>query len=392
MFKGLRTKIESEQQSQGGKLLSQPSDQLNRPSHNDDNRESRSSEINSSSDDPKTTNQEHIAKDDIKILSNNKDYPQSIVVNSSNQVDERLLNTITNLKTEVSELNRQLESVIKEKDESNDQNAQLYQLIEKLRRNLELEKETNTSLQIKLEEADLTLREISQTKSAEAESASRESLHKKPTSSISIKTFDPTTSADQSPDDDTSLRQRLNELQNQLLEKNRQLKIRQQNLIDIKKALQKEMHEHIKTQEELVSVRNQLKQQAQNVENGFSQSDFETKQKGYSKEQEPTYPRMPNDASEEVRETTMLTPQLDMMSCLSRSSASVDDCDSNDVQHREVNLEYLRNVLYRYMTTTDTETAQHLVKALSVLMNFTQEQSAAIKSAMHSRSSWLRLK
>lgn len=395
MFKGLRTKIESEQQSQSGKKISsQPFNQFNTSSHideDDDGREKRSSAINSSSNEPKTSHlKEHLAKDDVKISLNREDHTQNLVVDNSTQANQELLHTVSTLKTEIFELNRQLESVIKERDESNDQNAQLYQLIEKLRRNLELEKETNTSLQNKLEEAESAFREISQAKSAEADLALKESIQKKPATSISIKVFDPTLSDDKFSEDDISKRKKVNELQNQLLEKNRQLKIRQQNLIDLKKALQKEMHEHLKTQQELSVAQNQLKQYAQNLENGFSQSDIETKQR--SKEQEPICPRALNDVIEEARETTMLTPQLDMMSCLSRSSASVDDFDSNDPQHKEVNLEYLRNVLYRYMTTTDTETAQHLVKALSVLMNFTPEQSAAVKSAMHSRSSWLRLK
>lgn len=390
MFKGLRTKIESEQQSQSGKRVSsQPSNQINTSSQKDDDREKRSSMIDSSFNGPETSNQEHIAKDAIKIISQNRDHPNSANDNST-QAHQDLLNTVATLKAEIFQINRQLESVIKEKDESNDQNAQLYQLIEKLRRCLDLEKETNASLQSKLEEAESALREISQTKLAEAELASKESLQKKATTNISIKVYDPTISNDQLSDNDKSLRQKVNELQNQMVEKNRQLKIRRQNLIDIKKALQKEMHEHLQTQKELSMAQNQLKQQGQNMENGFSQSDTENKQK--SKEQDAIHPRTLNDAIEETRETTMLTPQLDMMSCLSRSSASVDDFDSNDPQYKEVNLEYLRNVLYRYMTTTDTETAQHLVKALSVLMNFTPEQTAAVKSAMHSRSSWLRLK
>jgi hypothetical protein len=91
------------------------------------------------------------------------------------------------------------------------------------------------------------------------------------------------------------------------------------------------------------------------------------------------------------------TMQFDRISCLSRSSASVDDFESNDLQHsnnnKEVSHEYLRNVLFRYMTSTDTETTQHLVKAISVLIDFTPEQSAAIKKSMNGwMSSWLRLR
>lgn len=392
MFKGLRTKIESEKQGQGGKRSSLPSNQINASSHKNEDG-GKSSEANPSLDNDKTSNlsQKYVANNDVKILSTHKGHSSQHVESDSALTNEDLQHTISSLKTEIVELNNKLGSVIKEKDESNDQNAQLYQLIEKLRRNLELEKETNTSLHNKLAEAESALNEVSQNRAGET--ASNKSSQKKTTSSISIKTFDPILlSNDQSMEDDKSLRRRVNELQNQLSEKNRLLKIRQQNLNDIKKALQREMHEHSKTQEQLSAAQNQLKLQVQYAENGSNQNDMEAKTKNADESQELTQPSTPNEGIEDMRESTMLTPQLDTMSCLSQSSVSVDDVDSNDLPNKEVNLEYLRNVMFRYMTTNNTETMQHLVKALSLLLNFTPEQSAAIKSAMHSRSSWLRLK
>lgn len=402
MFKGLRTKIESEQKGQG-------SIKSTRVAQND----AKSSESILKDQGNSTSKITFTSLDDQANLVqkiNELSLPQSKYHDSSQKNERELqFESVEDLKCQISKLNDQLQAVIKEKDESNDQNAQLYQIIEKLRRNLENEKEINSSLQIKLNEVESELKEKSNLKSNNR------------TTSISINSFSPDglSSAGLNTSDDIGvLRHEIIELRAQLSKKNRQLKIRQQNLSDIKRALQKEMLDHSRTQDELNKLQNQLKERELHIqadkidivqENGSNQSetsDMNTrnqyfKQNVSDKNQESNL-HVGNGGGSGTGEDAIslnagvCTAQLDRISCLSRSSASVDDFDSNDLQqnsyNREVSHEYLRNVLFRYMTSTDTETTQHLIKAISIIMNFTPEQSAAIKSAMHSRTSWLRLK
>lgn len=428
MFKGLRTKIENERTGQGN------TKNLHEPRTTDNNSSSSSYQIGAQSTSSGIINDEFIqetlnkptinnqpikeaAKNDDKSpilghadsqLSKVGDQFQQILKlsdqESSDQLEqngEDFRKTLGELKSEIFNLSNQLRSVIKERDESNDQNAQLYQLIEKLRRSLEEEKEVNSSLQTKLHETELALKE----RDKSMESFKNRSLAKK-----SIKSLDQSNSNESLADDIDGLKLKVNELQNQMSEKNRQLRIRQQNLNDIKKALQKEMAEHNKTQEELIKIQNQIKQQHVQIKNNSSHNDCSNLQNGSAHSDTNEIPKNPSlsdknqdviiqavqDGGEEAAGISTSNLQLDRMSCLSRSSASVDDFDSNDLQqgscNKEVNQEYLRNVLFRYMTSNDTETTQHLVKALIVLMNFTPEQSACIKSAMKAKSNWLRLK
>lgn len=55
---------------------------------------------------------------------------------------------------------------------------------------------------------------------------------------------------------------------------------------------------------------------------------------------------------------------------------------------KEINFEYLRNVLFKYMTSSEYE-AQHLVKAIVTLLEFSPNQEEAIREALERRMSWL---
>lgn len=427
MFKGLRTKIESEQTGDGASKQPQVASTSRSTFQNQQKQitdestpiiisKSPPSSIISNLDSQPgvSTNKTSNAKQP-QITSNTLfSNPNSTLVNAPGlQHDEHkelslkdgdgLLGTIADLKNEISRLHEKLRTVIKERDDSNEQNTQLYQLIEKLRKNLDTEKESNVQLQSKLTESQTALRENNDI-----------GRYNKATNSISIRSFDLVSDDamhEESSEDVASLRKKLAEFKAQLTDKNRQFKIKQQNLNDIKRALQKEMSEHAKTQEDLHRIQNQLKQlefdrNHASLQNGSDstntkfpnpsdkqQTEDLTGQSVVEGNQNPN-----NDALDNYTNTTPdVNPnQFDTMSHISRSSASVDEYDSNDFHQSSCNIgvnhEYLKNVLFRYMTSTDTETARHLVKALSVLMNFSPEQSAAVKSAMNSKSSWVRFR
>lgn len=325
------------------------------------------------------------------------------------------------LRGQLSKLKEQMSAVMRERDESNNQNAQLYESIEKLRQNLEVEQEIKSSLQSRLNELEEQLKK-------KTDSGTYKSSVNRMGDVAFNKSSNPDTPVSESniPNDLEALRNEMIQLQAQLVKKNRQLKIRQQNLTDIKRTLQKEILDHSRTQEELSKLQKQLQafnqQIAENQNHSGKERSMSTTQNGSSQgEIVDTNPKILNQSSSDknqepgiltgsqsgtmssvCEDTVSLNVALglsgngDRLSCPSRSSASVEDFESHDPQqsnyNKEVSQEYLRNVLYRYMTSTDNETTQHLVKAISVLMDFSPEQSAAIKSAMNTRFSWLRLK
>jgi hypothetical protein len=333
--------------------------------------------------------------------------------------------TTNELDSQVIKLKDQLRNVMDEKDEISRQKEQTYQIIEALERELEQQKAKNIILETKLSDYE------SKSKEQKPERLNKiKSNGSCTTNDTSSKSFNPEGHVANSSDIGLSdnvevLRNEIIELQAQLAKKNRQLKIRQQNLTDMKKALQREILDHSKTQDELARLQKLLKrdESAANLDdnnkqtisesnprkssdtlsskNDLQQHEIQTDTKQADDGQKTSNMHSSNVAEDTVSlNATMAssTVQFDRISYLSRSSASVDDFESNDLQHnnnnnKEVSHEYLRNVLFRYMTSTNTETTQHLVKAISVLMDFTPEQSAAIMSSMNGRMpSWLRLK
>mgnify|MGYP001003662202 CR=1 FL=1 len=379
MFKGLRTKIETEAQgnieissalqNDGPRLRDGQTNPLSRDDQNADAQKQTDQNSNST------------------LVDSSQSWN-----NVNCDAHEKSTRTVQDLEGQILELEIKLSSVIKERDEGYDQNAQLYQLIEKLRRNLDSEKETNSSLQRRLDEVELSSRE---------RNISIDRISARNSNFISDQ------SSGEQSEDPQSLKKTIHELQNQLSEKTRQLRIKNQNLCDLKRALQRELADHNKTQRELCKLQDQLKESQVREEKGdcvvaqcSSNADLDSSSKlsldsGSSDKHEDVSANFNIREQEEITVQTSRTPQLDSLSILSKSSAGVDDIESNDLQQsscKEVNQEYLRNVLFRYMTSTDAETMQHLVRALSVLMKFSPEQSAAIKAATNGRLSWFRLK
>ena len=424
MFKGLRTKIESEQKGQtksregSSSQAAIKSDNLSKETGTQLNAKLSPSKANISKDNEHekrtdgTISHTSTIFDKCSNLQFSQGIPDSrqshqIVSEESHETEEDLESQIIKLRDQISKLTR-------ERDESNDQNAQLYQIIEKLRRNLENQKETNSNLQARLHEVENELKE-----QAHKPDVSKKGIQ----SSSKSLNLDKLASTQLSTTDDVdTLKHGILELQAQLSMKNRQLKVRQQNLNDLKRTLQKEMLSHNKTQDELKKLQNQLRDQEkcssfnekdssliqQNGSNKNETGDNNTKKDSVSKTSSENNQDLAQTASTSLviggssEDNISLGPagsglaQLDRISYQSRSTASVDDFEPNDLQqnsfNREVSHEYLKNILYRYMTSTETETMRHLIKAISVIMDFSPEQSAAIKSAMNSRTSWLRLK
>lgn len=456
MFKGLRTKIESEQKGQGsergGQRQTKQQSRTTKPTTRQNetsqpkiysqrpdaivNSESKSDALHSSTSDEraspisisnrlKPNNTPTSTQDGCQHTSFTADQNLESLIQFEENFDVKasgIKRTSVELESQIARVQNQLKAVIKEREDFIRQLAQSNQLIDSIQQALEQERAKNSSLEARL-------RELEQKKQQPKQQFDNKD-NNKPNSvfskSLNLEGLTANASDLSISDNVDVLRQELIQLQAQLAKKNRQLKIKQQNLTDMKKALQREILEHGKTQDELVKAQRQFRGQQEqttptnnssdssatiNVPNGSDPNesvDIQKDSKNHESSQTLSDKNQGNghrtssgvNISEDaisLNAAVGIASQFDRISCMSRSSASVDDFESNDFQqnnyNKEVSHEYLRNVLFRYMTSTDTETTQHLVKAISVLMDFTPEQSAAIKNSINNRmSSWLRLK
>ncbi|XP_058999268.1 golgin subfamily A member 1 isoform X2 [Mustela lutreola] len=120
------------------------------------------------------------------------------------------------------------------------------------------------------------------------------------------------------------------DLEQQLLEKNKTIKQMQQRMLELRKTLQKELK--IRPDNELFEVRDK------------------------------PGPEMPN-----------MAPSV-------TNSADLTDA-------REINFEYLKHVVLKFMSCRESE-AFHLIKAVSVLLNFSQEEENMLKETLEYKMSW----
>ncbi|XP_052579298.1 golgin subfamily A member 1 isoform X4 [Peromyscus californicus insignis] len=120
------------------------------------------------------------------------------------------------------------------------------------------------------------------------------------------------------------------DLEQQLTEKNKIMKQMQQRMLELKKTLQKELK--IRPDSELFEVR------------------------------EKTGPEIPN-----------MAPSV------------TNNADLTDA--REINFEYLKHVVLKFMSCRESE-AFHLIKAVSVLLNFSQEEENMLKETLEYKMSW----
>ncbi|XP_059849894.1 golgin subfamily A member 1 isoform X1 [Hypanus sabinus] len=133
--------------------------------------------------------------------------------------------------------------------------------------------------------------------------------------------------------DPMQLQQDNQDLEQQLMEKNKTIKQLLQRLAELKKTLQKELK------------------------------------------------MKPEMESTEVRERSCFEPPA----TVSNSSTVVNNSDLND--SREINFDYLKHVLLKFMSVRESE-AYQLVKAVSVLLNFTREEENMLKESLEYKMSW----
>uniref|UniRef100_A0A4X2KKN5 Golgin subfamily A member 1 n=1 Tax=Vombatus ursinus TaxID=29139 RepID=A0A4X2KKN5_VOMUR len=120
------------------------------------------------------------------------------------------------------------------------------------------------------------------------------------------------------------------DLEQQIVEKNKTIKQLQQRMLELKKTLQKELK--IRPENDIFEVR------------------------------EKPNPEVPT-----------------------ASTTVTNNSDLND--SREINFEYLKHVVLKFMSCRESE-AFHLIKAVSVLLNFSQEEENMLKETLEYKMSW----
>ncbi|XP_061672765.1 golgin subfamily A member 1 isoform X4 [Syngnathoides biaculeatus] len=142
--------------------------------------------------------------------------------------------------------------------------------------------------------------------------------------------------------------QKIEELEQQLSDKNRTIKQLQQRMAELKRTLQKEL---------------KLK------------------------------PEPEEDAKEKLTESVvvkqeMVCAELPDMSSPSLSTKNTTVTNTSDLDDsREINFEYLKHVVLKFMSSRETE-AYQLIRAVSVLLNFTHEEEDMLKQTLEYKMSW----
>ncbi|XP_063753031.1 golgin subfamily A member 1 isoform X2 [Eleginops maclovinus] len=149
--------------------------------------------------------------------------------------------------------------------------------------------------------------------------------------------------------DDLDHIQKVNkDLEQQLTDKNRTIKQLQQRLAELKRTLQKEL---------------KLK----------PESEAEGKEK---------FPESRADKPERVY------PEPPPASTLSPPTSNTTVTNTSDLNDsREINFEYLKHVVLKFMSCREAE-AFHLIRAVSVLLNFTREEEDMLKQTLEYKMSW----
>lgn len=209
-----------------------------------------------------------------------------------------------------------------------------------LRKELGDEKKENSELQNKVSEKEQLLNQI-ETLEKELDNERREKADLQ--DQMSSETINDITSANLRVIDE--LNATINRLEEAISDKNKTIRLQQQKLNDMKKTFQKDM-----LQSQQIALREQ---------------------------------------QTELNQVDESPKVLNISSTINESSAKFSEIPSNDVSPavKDINFTYLKNVLFKFMTSSEYE-AIHLIKAISVLLNFSKEEEMRVKEAMEWKMSW----
>lgn len=174
-------------------------------------------------------------------------------------------------------------------------------------------------------------------------------------------------------------------LEETIAEKNKTIKLQQQRIIDIKKSIQRG---------DLPSVNNL-----------FNKSGYCSDDSGSTGRRSPPSSMRHDHSSSASLNQHQSDPVNDGNVNRSKSPpATLDVSNNHNMNHSsdghssydpstnnplEVNFEYLKNVIFKYITSSDYESQKQLIKAITVLLHFDSKQEQSIRETLEWRNSWL---
>lgn len=236
------------------------------------------------------------------------------------------------LHRKIDEMRLQLEQNledIKEKEELVSRNERLKSLLNRLEEDLREKREENLKLKAKCD----SMMQDAQSKQNDTENANMGQLLNK-----------------------------ISELEESIRGKNKTIRLQQQRISDIKKSFHKDLLLEDKDGYEI-----------NNGGGGGLFSDLASSS--------DTSPRLSHKKLNMEGDTKSSKPMLS----LNKSSFIFGSEMSNDI-----NFQYLRNVVFKFLICSDLEAQKHLIKAISVLLKFTKSEENQARDSLNYRMSWLK--
>ena len=155
-------------------------------------------------------------------------------------------------------------------------------------------------------------------------------------------------------------------LEDSITEKNKTIRLQQQRITDIKKSIQRG---------DFVTTGNQANHQSNHQNQGGYWSDSENHQ---------------NNCKNDNRSSPPATLAVGLSAPHSvEHQTSLDASTDHAVTTLSVNFEYLKNVIYKFITSSDYESQKQLIKAIATLLQFNREQETAVRETLDWRNSWV---
>ena len=185
----------------------------------------------------------------------------------------------------------------------------------------------------------------------------------------------------QSPQEVISLKEHqevVQKLEETISDKNKTIKLQLQRITDIKKSIQR-------GDVPLGSSSSSL-----NHNNNASSSGSAAALTGYLSDNDGSRTASPSFR----RETHSPPATLDVAShtnMLGHAASAADGGGSSDHASTtlSVNFEYLKNVVFKFITSSEYESQKQLVKAISTLLQFTDQEENSVRETLEWRASWL---
>ena len=163
-------------------------------------------------------------------------------------------------------------------------------------------------------------------------------------------------------------------LEESLSEKNKTIKLQQQRITDIKKSIQRGDFVASTTGSNSHALPTNHNNQA-----GYC-SDNDSQNK--DRENSPATLPVGSSALHPLTGDNVTVTSL-------QQQTSLDSCNDHAVTTLSVNFEYLKNVVYKFITSSDYESQKQLIKAIATLLQFNREQETVIRETLDWRNSWV---